>query len=43
MPGLGERRKAPRFSALRVLWSMVDVVRLIEEREDLRSGAVLVG
>jgi hypothetical protein len=25
------------------LWSMEDVVRLIEEREDLRSGALLVG
>jgi IS1 family transposase len=25
------------------LWSMDDVVRLIEEREDLRSGALLVG
>jgi len=25
------------------LWSMEDVVRLIEHREDLRSGALLVG
>ena len=25
------------------LWSMEDVVRLVEEREDLRSGALLVG
>jgi len=25
------------------LWSMEDVVRLIEKREDLRSGALLVG
>jgi hypothetical protein len=25
------------------LWAMEDVVRLIEEREDLRSGALLVG
>ena len=25
------------------LWSMEDVVRLIEGREDLRSGALLVG
>jgi hypothetical protein len=25
------------------LWSMEDVVRLIEEREDLRAGALLVG
>jgi hypothetical protein len=25
------------------LWSMDDVVRLIEQREDLRSGALLVG
>jgi IS1 family transposase len=25
------------------LWSMEDVVRLIEEREDLRSGALMVG
>jgi hypothetical protein len=25
------------------LWSMEDVVRLIQEREDLRSGALLVG
>ena len=25
------------------LWSMDDVVRLIERREDLRSGALLVG
>jgi hypothetical protein len=25
------------------LWSMDDVVRLIEEREDFRSGALLVG
>jgi hypothetical protein len=25
------------------LWSMEDVVRLIEEREDFRSGALLVG
>ncbi len=25
------------------LWSMEDVVGLIEQREDLRSGAVLVG
>jgi hypothetical protein len=25
------------------LWSMEDVVRLIERREDLRSGALLVG
>jgi prolipoprotein diacylglyceryltransferase len=24
-------------------WSMEDVVRLIEEREDLRTGALLVG
>jgi hypothetical protein len=25
------------------LWSMEDVARLIERREDLRSGALLVG
>jgi hypothetical protein len=25
------------------LWSMEDVVRLVERREDLRSGALLVG
>ena len=25
------------------LWSMEDVVRLIERREDMRSGALLVG
>jgi hypothetical protein len=25
------------------LWSMEDVVRLIETREDLRSGAILIG
>ena len=25
------------------LWSMEDVVRLVEEREDLRSGKLLVG
>ena len=25
------------------LWSMEDVVRLIEEREDMRSGALPVG
>jgi hypothetical protein len=25
------------------LWSMEDVVGLIEQREDLRSGALLVG
>ncbi len=25
------------------LWSMEDVVRLVEEREDFRSGALLVG
>jgi hypothetical protein len=25
------------------LWSMEELVRLIEEREDLRSGALLVG
>jgi len=25
------------------LWSMEDVVRLIEVREDIRSGAALVG
>jgi hypothetical protein len=25
------------------LWSMEDVVRLVERREDFRSGALLVG
>jgi len=25
------------------LWSMEDVVRLMERREDMRSGALLVG
>jgi hypothetical protein len=25
------------------LWSMEDVVKLVEQREDLRSGALLIG
>jgi hypothetical protein len=25
------------------LWSMEDIVRLVEQREDVRSGAALVG
>jgi hypothetical protein len=25
------------------LWSMEDIVRLIEAREDIRSGAALIG
>ena len=25
------------------LWSMEDVVRLVEQREDIRSGAALIG
>jgi hypothetical protein len=32
---------APRIETR--LWSIGDLVRLIEEREDLRSGALLVG
>jgi hypothetical protein len=37
-------RTSPAMAGIETrLWSMEDVVRLVERREDLRSGALLVG